>query len=371
MKDDLRAEVRASLATELAVSEEAKAKFRKEIVELDERRSNLTMELERLSDVRDVRLKDIRTSISSIAEEIWKGGEGARQLLDVAKQFGAAKPAPSRELQSDTPWSRPVKRQGSEFALSQIPQRIAAAAQKMGFDIESMAMLDVTVRSGEVGILAGEEAPLMLDVYAEAVFGGSARRMPLDPSVLGAEDLWTHPLRREETTLAVAWASALEEPSLGHLVVLEDVDAASLADWFTTFARLFRRCRPANLMIVATRRKTSIEKETAPESPKIVLSPRSSNSPAAALLVYGGVACVEAGSLISPFCEELENDERIALLALGSEKDWFHPELAARLYALAAAAKTWRSAVPNSERLPLRILGLDQEKEFCIPCLIR
>jgi hypothetical protein len=363
MKDELRAEVRASLAAELATSEEAKTKIRSEILELDGRRSNLTMELERLLDVRDVRLKDIRTSISSIAEEVWKGGEGARQLLDVAKQFGAAKPAPSRERQTDTPWSRPVERKGSEFALSQIPQRIAAAAQKMGFDVESMAMLDVTVRSGEVGILAGHEAPLMLDVYAEAAFGGSIRRMPLDPSVLGAEDLWTHPLRKEATTLALAWASALEQPLLGHLVVLEDVDAASLSDWFTTFARLFRRCRPANLMIVATRRRMSIEKQKSPESPEIVLTPRSSNSPAAALLVHGGVARVEAGSLTSPFREELENDERIALLALCSEKDWFHPELAARLYALTAAAKAWRAAVPNSERLPLRVLGLDPQKE--------
>jgi hypothetical protein len=80
-------------------------------------------------------------------------------------------------------------------------------------------------------------------------------------------------------------------------------------------------------------------------------------------VLSGNQQRVEAGSLTSPFREELENDERIALLALCSEKDWFHPELAARLYALTAAAKAWRAAVPNSERLPLRVLGLDPQKE--------
>ncbi|MEQ5840443.1 hypothetical protein N0A02_13505 [Paraburkholderia acidicola] len=152
------------------------------------------------------------------------------------------------------PWARrfEVQKTGS-IEYSGLATRIEAEAKTHAVATEDLSLVDALARSGELILMFGPQAELALTAYARCVAGGAVRSLPVDPSVIGLEDLWRVPGTQQPTALAYAWNSAEAEPDRLHIVCLRNLDAAPFHLWLASLnAVLFSASRPRNLLFFAT-----------------------------------------------------------------------------------------------------------------------
>ena len=152
---------------------------------------------------------------------------------------------------SQAPWSS-VRGVDSDLVdLSQWADILSTLAADEG--LSGLEMMDAQVRAGEVVLLLGEYSEQALSAYANAVAGGSLRRLILDPSFIGLDDLWSSPANGESSALARAWNDAVQEPERPSVVCLTCIDAAPFHLWLPALVAALRSpCRPRNLLVFAT-----------------------------------------------------------------------------------------------------------------------
>lgn len=150
------------------------------------------------------------------------------------------------------PWNLGVAVGTDSLAPDQLEARFADAATLEGFDARQLVALDVAMRAGEIPILAGSEAERFVDCYSRVVAGGRIRHMPIDPGIIGLDDIWRQPGTGKPTALAYAWSAAASNPSEPVMVLLQGIEGAEDWQWCSQLASVLRSPqRPRNFAVVA------------------------------------------------------------------------------------------------------------------------
>ncbi len=194
---------------------------------------------------------DARTTLSETAAEDWSVSAGIARTLEAL--LGPTAGPQSLLPSSTAPWAVEVPSQPEEIGYSDLNQRLEAEAQAHGFLPDDLAWVDALSRAGELVLLTGPHVEYLPRAYARVVSGGNLSVMPLDPSVIGLDDLWRTPVSNRPTPLAFAWHRALTLPRQFVVLLLQNLDAAPFRLWAgALFSALQSPRRPKNLLVLAT-----------------------------------------------------------------------------------------------------------------------
>ncbi|MBK3396320.1 hypothetical protein [Methylobacterium ajmalii] len=311
------------------------------VLELEDGLSKKSAELAGIEELFGSAMDRVRGNVGSILGEVRETGEAVTRLMDLA---GLGRPEVVRDARSvsTSPWLAPQAAAASRVELTELPRIGASQVRKRGLDEAKFRCLDVLCRAGEIPVVYGDSAERLLESYASVISGGRLLRSPLDPTMLGPEDLWRHPGLGSPTPLAVAWGEASEDPIAVRLVCLDDIERAALADWFPRFRTLFRAHRPPNLLVVAT----SSVPVTRPEAEVLdldtVVRADGGDAAFAASIMKAGSRS-DAMTMLTPplVTSTVTAEDRSSLLVQLSELEGAGGDLGARLAAIYAAARTW------------------------------
>jgi hypothetical protein len=359
IKDEVRAKAEAEMATLFPAMKELNAT----IAELERDKQTLAADITELKRLREVRVVEVESSFGALLQRFKEGGDRFAQLIANLKSVGIVLPTGASETSrrdfDDPPWNRHESSVGAEVTLDEFPGVLGNAAKTVGLPLEVVAKFDIATRSGEIAIAIGPAAEFLLDLYASCFAAGAVYRVALDPTVLGIDDLWINPTRQRETAFAAGWKSALEFPDRPHLVCLDDLDSASLSNWFPWFAKALRRSRPANLFVVATRSTlaANAEPNAAPDGDAgIVVEANSNPNLATSILMRSNGSSIPRRVLSAPRISLLDDDERSALVSFVAGRPSLGPADARRLMILSASAKSWKKTNPDLSKLPFAMV---------------
>lgn len=301
-------------------------------------------ELQRVEGLVEAGIAGLSAGLGDIMKDIRETGRTLAQIMEVT---GAVAPPPAPGLAPvgthDAPWSNPRRSDVGAIAIEDLPGIAQTAAASSGLDEEFIRRLDIFARAGEIPVVVGNSAELLLDCYASVVAAGALTRMPLDPSILGPEDLWRRAGSDAATPLALAWQAAIADGSKVQIVCLDDVDRASLSEWFARFKSLYRSNRPDNLLLVATLSPGTVEMPLhATERglhPMIVANVKT--DALAAIVSGGGIGAADLRYLSGPTRSALTATDRRSLLARGAGSGVEGGDAANRLLAIHSSALAW------------------------------
>ncbi|MDB5963478.1 MAG: protein of unassigned function [Massilia sp.] len=174
----------------------------------------------------------------------------ARQVSDalVGAQVSADLVAPATP-----PWALGPSPKASVIGFGQLRDRLDAEADRNGLDATDLLALDALLRGGELVLVVDDYGGSLLDAYARCVTGGRVRRLALDPSVIGLDDLWRQPASGSPTALARAWTAARAHPDRIVLLTIECMETAPIGLWLLAFlAELHGEARPSNLLVAGS-----------------------------------------------------------------------------------------------------------------------
>lgn len=237
------------------------------------------------------------------------------------------------------PWAQPGG-SGAQVTAAELPGLLKGRAKSLGIDAQAFKLLDVHCRAGDIPTVSGGSGGTLVRGYADVVAGGRLVRQPLDPSVLGSEDLWRHPGSGLPTALAEAWSAAGKRPKETILVSLDDIDRASLSEWLPTFRSIFRASRPQNLLLLATAANGPTKDTSSPDVEAAVVAEGSETALTAALMRAGPPLKITELGVGAPL-SEVPQTARSELLKQARDAGISGADAGLRLLSLYAAAAVW------------------------------
>ena len=309
-----------------------------------------TQELARVEGMLATGLESLGSGLGGVMRDIRDAGRTLSEIMALAGvEAPRAEVTGGSNKQEPAPWSVPRRNDAPAIGIEELAERARDVAASCGIEEDSIRRLDILTRAGEVPVVVGNAAELLLERYAGLVAGGELVRMPLDPSVLGVDDLWRRGGSTVPTPLATAWNAAIADPSIVRIVCLDDVDRASLSGWFARFGALYRASRPENLLLVATlspgTRKAPLDAKERGLHP-VVTADVGSDALTAALSGAAGDE-PQRRRLGGPLLAVPAVAERRSLLAKVVTSGIEGGDVAARLSAIHAAALSWHDN-PNA-----------------------
>ncbi len=301
-------------------------------------------ELARVDGLLEASVAGLNAGFSNIMKDIRETGRTLSQIIELT---GAAAPSPGAVAGAfdihSAPWSNLRRSESSAISIEDLPGIAGMAAASSGLDEEFVRRLDIFARAGEIPVVIGNSAELLLECYASVVAAGRLVRMPLDPSIIGPEDLWRRAGSGAATPLSVAWQAALADGSKVQIVCLDDVEHASLSEWFARFKSLYRSSRPDNLLLVATMSPstTKVPADASERALHPFVAANVKTDALSAILLRGGIDAAELRYLSGPTRAVLTASDRRSLLARVASSGIEGGDAAVRLLAIHASALTW------------------------------
>jgi hypothetical protein len=151
------------------------------------------------------------------------------------------------------PWGLGVTTEAARISADQLRERLGAEADHWGMEATDLISFDALLRAGEFVILVDQQDRVLLEAYARSVSGGRLRKLAVDPSMIGLDDLWRQPGSGAPTPFAKAWTAARAHPDQTILLAIECLNVAPLEFWLPMLAsELHGPDRPRNLLVVGT-----------------------------------------------------------------------------------------------------------------------
>lgn len=341
IREVVKADIEREIADRLAIRDE----LRESASVADAEAATAKAELSKIEGLLVEAKERLGGSLGSMIGEFRLVSGTIERMMNVAGQAQAPSEArPVRGIGANfPPWGETLDRLATPVAIERLPDVLRERAASRGLEEDGLRRLDILCRAGEIPVLNGTSSERALDCYAGVVTGGRLRRMPVDPTVLGPDDLWRHSVLGTATPLAAAWRDASVDPSETVFVVVDDLDRASLSDWFPRFRTLYRTHRPANLLLIATASSGADAKE---ESLRERLDCRvrlSGNKDAfvAALMAAGNTEETLHRLIPYPPFSDFDARQRAALSARLAAGEPGGGDLGERLLAIYSSARAW------------------------------
>lgn len=186
------------------------------------------------------------------------GSEGIPGLVGFAERMEAVltnsgQPIVALLPSAAPPWWAAGPNEAAEIPIADLGSRLIEEARLHRLEANDLRLIDGLTRAGEPVLLLGECADLACTAYARIVAGGRIRRVMLDPSFIGIDDLWRIAATGRPTAFAAAWHRAIANPDETVLVCLCSLDSAPVHLWLSQLCEVLRAPeRPVNLLVVAT-----------------------------------------------------------------------------------------------------------------------
>ncbi len=165
----------------------------------------------------------------------------------------AAKCAAPAFPSASPPWWGASRSEATTITTADLAGRVREEATLHGLVSDDLLIVDAFARAGELVVLTGQQSELALEAYSRVVGAGQARTVPVDPGVIGIDDLWRTPATGRPTALAWAWHRALSMPAETVVVCLRGIDMSPAAAWMPALEAALRSdLRPRNLLVLAT-----------------------------------------------------------------------------------------------------------------------
>jgi hypothetical protein len=253
LREELEPKVREELSVATASLEEKKTSLQDEI-------AGLEADALQLQSVMDRQTKEVSEGKAGLVDEISKlltelsglpgdveptiddliSNLGSR-LRDVAAASVLAKPAP--------PWSKPALLNIPKDDWAGFPKALDGIAGRSGFPSVDLTIADIAARSGLLVVVPEGRADFV-HWYATVLNGGDVIRYPLDPSILGLDDVWARPADRTPTPFARAWSAARLRPDRFVIVFLDGIHRTPFDLWMPSLIEILGETeRPANLLL--------------------------------------------------------------------------------------------------------------------------
>jgi hypothetical protein len=151
------------------------------------------------------------------------------------------------------PWGLGVKTEAARIGADRLRDRLEAEANDWGMESTDLVAFDALLRAGEFVVLVEQQDRFLLEAYARAVSGGRLRKLVVDPSMIGLDDLWRQAGSGAPTSFAKAWTAARAHADQTVLLTIEGLDVAPLELWLPALVtELHGLDRPPNLLVAGT-----------------------------------------------------------------------------------------------------------------------
>lgn len=341
----VRPEIVAGIEREMEDRLARSEALKREIEDTERLVSERTSELRRIDELNEAGLTRLRAGVGTFVADFKEAGRTFAELMEVTGSPAAGATVPAAPALSETsaspPWALSRLEVAETISLSELPDAARKAAKAFGLAEADIRRIDILCRAGEIPVLMGDSVERTLDCYSSVISSGAVVRMPLDPAVIGPDDLWRTAMRGDATHLARAWAAARNDPTIPQLVCLDDVDRASLSDWITRFRVLYRAHRPQNLFVVASCASGKLPDGLADREIELAVNVDGAATALAASIVRSASARPSLRRLADVTPGPLGQDERDGLFAALREASIQGGDLGARLLAVCASARAW------------------------------
>lgn len=352
LRSELEPIVRAELTSELAEANASIISAREEAQEARRQLQVAQEDLQAIGALREEQASLVSGEVQAFIDTFGRAGDAIMTAIELAGKVGSV-PGTGQTGTGTidaAPWVKPRNVQARTIGLDQLAAALSTAETRAGLPTGMLNQLDILLRAGEIPLLFGPDAERLLRVYTAAVVAGNGWRVPLDASCLSVDDIWRHPSLGTPTGLALAWRAALDDPAGVFVVVLDDLDAASMSRWFPSFSRFLTSGeRPTNLLVAAT----LLESAEAGPGPRIAHVPYgipfyvsgNAGTVAAAVLEVGEVTpSVERTRLCPPTVQAVDNASMVSLATSLAAFDGMNSQVAQRTARIYRAAMSTLSS---------------------------
>jgi hypothetical protein len=206
----------------------------------NELKTALGLELAGVHDALEGASTDAASTVSAIVRHISTALTDASVATDLTP---AATP----------PWGLGVTTDATLIGADLLRERLNAEADRWGMEATDLIIFDALLRAGELVVLVDQQDRFQLEAYARSVCGGRLRKLVVDPTMIGLDDLWRQAGSGAPTPFARAWTAARAHPHQMVLLAIEYLNVAPLGFWLPVLAaELHGPDRPRNLLVAAT-----------------------------------------------------------------------------------------------------------------------
>lgn len=344
----IRPAIKAKIEREIADSLAKGEALRRAVEEAERNLSEKTLELQRIERLTDDGLASLRSGVGTFLDDVRATGRTFAELMEAVGSPSvedALRPAVSERPEIEDrapPWALGiVKTTGTTISIVDLPEIARKYVKAFGLAEADIRKLDILCRAGEIPVLVGDSVERMLACYASVVSSGRIVRMPLDPTVLGPDDLWRNVGRGGATQFARAWDVATRDPSIPQLVCLDDIDRASLSDWIGRFRILYRANRPSSLLVVATLSSNKAIEAAAGGAIDMIVAVDGAATGLAAAVTRRVSVLTPVHHLDDAARAAVSQDERDGLFTVLKEMGVQGGDEGARLLAIYGSARSW------------------------------
>jgi len=214
----VRPEIVAGIERELEDRLARSQALKLEIEDMERLVSERTSELRRLDELNEAGLNRLRAGVGAFVADVKEAGQTLAEIMDVARSPTAGAPAPAAPTLLATsccpPWALGRLEIAEAISVSELPDVARKAAKAFGLAEADIRRIDILCRAGEIPVLVGDSVERAIDCYSSVISSGAVVRMPLDPGIIGPDDLWRTAMRGDPTHLARAWAAARNDPAV-------------------------------------------------------------------------------------------------------------------------------------------------------------
>lgn len=351
---EARKEAEARIEKEFESLSNELAEMRNELAALEAQKSAAQQEIDRLVLVRENELSGLSADLMNLLDSAATSGRAASRIFDLLDLSGQKLPTIGWSSNLSPPWHGDKVPEGEEILLGQLPSKILAASKTVGLDRTALRRLDVVLRAGRVAAVGGDASDSLVETYASCICGGRIFNVVLDPSILGADDLWGRSANGA-TSLKEGWTSAMENPDIPHLIKLIGVSKASLAPWFEDFSMVFTRSRPTNLMVVAV--VDASAKSEAVSGDRVPFVPANGSSGSAIAAIMNSQRPLPRTFVRGGLRSLMMSEKMTDVVAVLSSKQWFTHENAVDALAYLEASLLWENDTGKAAEIVQEILG--------------
>jgi hypothetical protein len=151
------------------------------------------------------------------------------------------------------PWGLGSMSQSARIGVDQLRERLGTEAGGWGVEGADLLIFDALLRAGELVVLVDHRDGFILEAYARSVSGGRLRKLVVDPSMIGLDDLWRQAGSGAPTPFAKAWTAARAHPDRTVVLAVECLNVAPMQFWLPMLStELHGPDRPRNLLVAGT-----------------------------------------------------------------------------------------------------------------------
>lgn len=258
MRCELEPLIRRELEARSATAIDELQRILQEVATAEEKRAAVQNEVEALTrsatDLKATMASDLRIVHDALEATPTEASDDVRKILDrVSAAIGNSPVAFDLTPAATPPWGLGSIRDSTRIGIDRLRECLGTEADGWGVQAADLICFDALLRAGELVVLIDQQDGFLLEAHARVVSGGRLRKLVVDPSMIGLDDLWRQAGSGAPTPFAKAWTAARAHPDRTVVLVVECLNVAPIQFWLPMLSNeLHSPDRPRNLLVAAT-----------------------------------------------------------------------------------------------------------------------